>query len=99
MGVTSQWRAPPNWAWLRRATFARWGHVCWRCGGEGADSVGHVIPVALGGTHDLSNLRPEHSRENSSAGASLGNRLRPRRPLTGRQRSAIALKSRPYGRW
>lgn len=89
----SAWKAPPGWRWLRKATFARWGHTCWRCGLEGADSVDHVIPVCLGGTHDLSNLRPAHSRCNSSAGASLGNRLRPRRPLTGRQRQAIALKA------
>lgn len=98
MGATSQWRAPKNWRWLRKATFARWGDTCWRCGGPGAESVGHIVPVCLGGSHDLSNLRPEHSRCNSSAGASLGNKLRPRRPLTSKQRQAIALKSRPSGR-
>lgn len=92
------WRAPKNWAWLRKATFARHGHVCYRCGGY-AGTVDHVVPVALGGTHDLGNLRPACGHCNSSTGASMGNRLRPPRPLTSKQRQAIALKSRPYGRW
>lgn len=34
--------------------------VCHICGQPGADSVDHVIPLAHGGTEDLSNLRPAH---------------------------------------
>jgi hypothetical protein len=67
--------------------------VCYRCGGY-ANSVDHVVPVALGGTHALSNLRPACSRCNSSTGASMGNRLRPARPMTGWQRSGAAYRKR-----
>jgi 5-methylcytosine-specific restriction endonuclease McrA len=66
--------------------------VCWRCGGY-ANSVDHIVPVALGGTHHLTNLRPACGHCNSSTGASMGNRLRPRRQLTARQRQAIAYKA------
>lgn len=34
--------------------------VCHLCGHPGADAVDHVEPLALGGTDDLSNLRPAH---------------------------------------
>lgn len=72
------WKAPPRWAALRKAVFARYGHVCWRCGGY-AGTVDHVVPVVLGGGHDLGNLRPACAHHNSSTGASLGNRLRGQR--------------------
>jgi len=74
MGQTSRWRAPPGWRALRQATFAAYGHACWRCGAW-AGTVDHVVAVALGGTHALSNLRPACQKCNSSTGASLGNRL------------------------
>ncbi len=74
MGQSSAWRAPPNWQALREETFRRYGHVCWKCG-RFAGSVDHVIARALGGSHDPSNLRPACSSCNSSAGASLGNRM------------------------
>jgi len=89
MGATSAWKAPPGWAKTRQRVFARYGHMCWRCGGY-AGTVDHVIPVVLGGSHDMSNLRPACSRCNSSAGASLGNRLSPRTP---------PWKRRPVRRW
>jgi 5-methylcytosine-specific restriction endonuclease McrA len=92
--MSEGWKWPPGWRALRRATFARYGHVCWRCGAY-AGTVDHVIPVVLGGTHDLSNLRPCCSFHNSSTGAAVGNRLRPRRPLTTAQRRAIAAKQLP----
>ena len=69
------WVQPPGWRALRKAVFARWGHVCWRCGVY-AGTVDHVVPVILGGGHDLANLRPACGRCNSSTGATLGNRLR-----------------------
>jgi hypothetical protein len=65
-----------------------------------ATTVDHVVAVVLGGTHDLSNLRPCCQHCNSSTGASVGNRLRPRRPgrpLTGAQRRAIAMKRAEAG--
>ena len=91
--MSGSWQWPPGWRALRAATFARWGRACWRCGAY-ATTVDHVVAVVLGGTHDLSNLRPACARCNSSTGASMGNRLRPRRlrPLTGAQRRAIAAK-------
>jgi hypothetical protein len=89
--VTRTWQWPPGWRALREATFRRYGRVCWRCGAA-ANSVDHVLAVVLGGTHDLSNLRPCCGHCNSSAGASTGNRLRQRRPLTAAQRRAIAAK-------
>lgn len=62
-------------------------------------SVDHIIPVVLGGGHDLGNLRPACSSCNSSTGASMGNRLRPQRPrpLTAAQRRAIAVKRAEAG--
>jgi 5-methylcytosine-specific restriction endonuclease McrA len=69
------WVQPPGWQALRKAVFARWGHVCWRCGAY-AGTVDHVVPVILGGGHDLANLRPACGRCNSSTGATVGNRLR-----------------------
>jgi len=62
-----------------------------------ANSVDHIVPVVLGGGHSLDNLRPACSSCNSSTGASVGNRLRPRRPLTARQRQAIAIKRAEAG--
>jgi 5-methylcytosine-specific restriction endonuclease McrA len=79
MGATSRWKAPPGWQKLRSQVFARHGRRCWRCGAY-AGTVDHVVPVALGGTHELSNLRPACSSCNSSTGASMGNRLQPRTP-------------------
>ena len=35
-----------------------------------------IVPIVLGGTHDISNKRMTHSRCNRSAGATLGNQLR-----------------------
>ena len=88
----SAWVAPPGWRKLRQHVFRKYGRACWRCGAY-ANSVDHIIAVALGGGHDLGNLRPSCGHCNSSTGASMGNRLRPRKPLTGRQRQAIALKA------
>jgi 5-methylcytosine-specific restriction endonuclease McrA len=91
--MSGTWQWPPGWRALREATFARYGRACWRCGAY-ATTVDHVVAVVLGGTHDLSNLRLCCSRCNSSAGASVGNRLR---PLTARQRQAIAVKRAEAG--
>jgi 5-methylcytosine-specific restriction endonuclease McrA len=89
--MSSTWQWPPGWRALRKQVFARYGRSCWRCGAY-ANSVDHVVAVVLGGTHTLSNLRPCCGHCNSSAGAALGNRLRPRRQLTAAQRRAIAAR-------
>lgn len=92
MGATSSWTAPPGWRKLRLQVFAVKGRSCYRCGAY-ADTVDHIVAVALGGTHALSNLRPACSHHNYSAGASMGNRLRPRtqriRPRRRGQRQAV----------
>jgi 5-methylcytosine-specific restriction endonuclease McrA len=53
---------------------------CWRCGGgfatKSAITADHRIPVVLGGTGELANLRPAHSVCNSRAGG-RGPRRRP----------------------
>lgn len=74
MGATSKWKAPPGWRKTRELVFARDGRRCYRCGGY-ATTVDHRVPVALGGTHALSNLRPACPGCNSSTGASMGNRI------------------------
>lgn len=96
----SNWKAPPGWRKLRERVFAIHGRTCYRCGAF-ADSVDHITPVALGGGHELSNLRPACKRCNSSTGASMGNRLSPRTPPA-RMRAWIAAGKpppRPSRRW
>ena len=71
-----------RWRNLRVAILAQ-SDVCHLCGKPGADTIDHVIPVALGGDQwDPTNLRPAHGRKrpgcpgNYSLGARLGNQLR-----------------------
>jgi 5-methylcytosine-specific restriction endonuclease McrA len=54
---------------------------CHRCG-KPAESVDHIIPVALGGTDELDNLRPACVSCNSRDGARLGNALKARKNRT-----------------
>jgi HNH endonuclease len=42
---------------MRRQVFARYGRTCVHCGAVATD-VDHLIPIAAGGTDELSNLRP-----------------------------------------
>ena len=61
------------------------GGLCGRCELEidptlhhslpGALTIGHIVPISLGGSNDPRNLRPEHSRCNKAAGN------RPTRPV------------------
>lgn len=54
------------------------GGLCGRCGlpidptlhgyVPGALTIGHIVPIAKGGTNDPRNLRPEHRRCNLEAG-------------------------------
>ena len=48
---------------LRKQVFTYYGDQCWLCGGEGADTIDHIIPVADGGDDSLDNLRPAHGRK------------------------------------
>jgi 5-methylcytosine-specific restriction endonuclease McrA len=45
-----------------------WGNRCWMCKGP-YETNDHVIPLARGGTHGPSNIRPACSRCNPSKGA------------------------------
>jgi 5-methylcytosine-specific restriction endonuclease McrA len=60
----------------------------WRCQicGKPANTADHVLPLALGGTHDVSNLRPLCRRCNSRLGAELTNEIKASRRLGGRSR-------------
>lgn len=42
---------------------------CALCGGPGANSADHIIPLMHGGTHDLDNLRAVHVKCNARKGA------------------------------
>lgn len=61
-------------AWQRtRAMVLAQSDVCWLCGHPGANSVDHVVPVAVGGApFDLGNLRPAHLRCNLVKGLGPG---------------------------
>lgn len=48
---------------LRARVFTHYGDQCWLCGGDGADTIDHIIPVADGGDDSLDNLRPAHGRK------------------------------------
>lgn len=63
-GGTSQ-----GWARIRRQVLERDMGVCHLCGGEGANSVDHLIPFSLGGTDNLDNLAAAHASCNSRRGA------------------------------
>lgn len=64
----------------RRAVFDRHGGLCGICGeavsyrdrGGKAFAIDHVIPQALGGSHDLPNLQPTHPSCNSAKHDDLG---------------------------
>jgi 5-methylcytosine-specific restriction protein A len=69
------------WESKRRATFARFGDVCWLCGRPGADTVDHVTPLSLGGTSDLDNLRPAHGAKTDYCEGNFGRGNRKPRPM------------------
>lgn len=64
------------------AILAKHGHVCHICGGdiEGAIDFDHVIPIARGGAHAHSNIKPSHPSCNRRKGARIA--LATRQALT-----------------
>ena len=42
--------------------------MCHICGEGGADAIDHIVPVAWGGSDDISNLAPAHTSCNSARG-------------------------------
>jgi len=53
--MSGNWTAPPGWRALRRPVFAAKGRFCWY-GGRPANTIDHVRPRVLSGTHELANL-------------------------------------------
>lgn len=62
-GSTRRWRT------LRPYILRRDRGLCHLCGKPGADSVDHLVPVAHGGTDEVTNLAAAHKACNSSRGA------------------------------
>lgn len=82
---------PKNWASLTRQVLIRDKGICYRCGKPGADTADHYIARALGGTHNLSNLKAIHEKvaphchrqktEEDIKKAILLNKNAPRKPV------------------
>ncbi len=53
----------------RQMIMAKYKGICHLCNGEFADAIDHVVPVARGGSDHPDNLRPAHTKCNSSKGA------------------------------
>lgn len=60
-----------GWQRIRLIVLERDGYTCRMCG-KPARSVDHIIPRALGGTHEPDNLRAVCVPCNSKKGARLG---------------------------
>lgn len=62
-----------------------YGQPCELCGVP-ADTIDHIVPIALGGTDDSDNLRPLCRRCNSTLGGRVGQaRSKARRRRVGRR--------------
>jgi 5-methylcytosine-specific restriction endonuclease McrA len=70
-GTTTERGYGATWQAISRAVLERDGYVCRYCGGP-AKTADHVIPKALGGTDDMSNLVAACRRHNSAKGARSG---------------------------
>ncbi|WP_411292900.1 HNH endonuclease [Streptomyces sp. CBMA123] len=46
----------PGWSRIRLRVLYRDRKTCYLCQSTGANEVDHIVPVARGGTHDLTNL-------------------------------------------
>jgi hypothetical protein len=67
---------------LRQKVFATYGDACWLCGGGGADTIDHLIPLSEGGDDHIDNLRPAHGKKSSHC---VGNFSRKRPSYPGEQ--------------
>jgi len=67
---------------LRQKVFATYGDACWLCGGGGADTIDHLIPLSDGGDDHMDNLRPAHGKKSNHC---VGNYSRKRPSFTGEQ--------------
>ena len=67
---------------LRKRVFDYYGHECWLCGRDGADTIDHVLPLSHGGGDELENLRPAHGRKSANC---VGNFSR-KRPTSNNQK-------------
>lgn len=68
-GRTRRGGTSTNWARIRKQVLDRDMNVCHLCGGEGADSVDHLVPYSWGGDESLQNLAAAHRTCNSRRGA------------------------------
>lgn len=72
---------PAGWKRLRLAVLERDAHTCKWCG-KHADTVDHVVPVAEGGSDDMSNLAaacaPCNIRRGAIEGGRAAQRIKPR---------------------
>lgn len=70
---------PRGWGKLRAQVLRRDGHTCRHCGGVGSH-VDHVIPAALGGTDETTNLQTLcgrcHATKTGRESAAIGNARR-----------------------
>jgi 5-methylcytosine-specific restriction endonuclease McrA len=48
---------PSNWGDIREEVLARDGHHCGNCGSTSNLHVHHIVPLSLGGSNELGNLR------------------------------------------
>lgn len=67
-------RGTARWKKLR-ALVLRTSDVCWMCGRGGADTVDHLIPLALGGQNVIENLRPAHGRKTPFCPGNYGRKV------------------------
>jgi 5-methylcytosine-specific restriction endonuclease McrA len=72
----------PRWQRIVAMIVTRDHGICWLCGGAGATSADHVIPLADGGSNYPSNLRTAHRHCNYAKNARRSSELRDRAPHT-----------------
>jgi 5-methylcytosine-specific restriction protein A len=83
--ATSRRVVPGDWKTRKAKVLRRDRGICHVCGGPGATEVDHLLNVARGGNHELSNLAAIHARPchlnktkaEAAAGRKLNSRQRP----------------------
>lgn len=64
----SQRVVPTDWKRRKAQVLEAHGRVCHLCGHPDAEEVDHILNVAAGGSHDLTNLAPIHGRRCPTCG-------------------------------